>query len=76
VAAHRAKIAELHAQPQQEALFAELTGARMRQLSRMLHHFGASVFNAGPGVIPETLHTQELPPDFFFTVDHTGDAEH
>lgn len=76
VAAHRTKIAALRAEPAQEALYTELTGPRLSRLSRMLHHFGASVFNAGPGVIPQTLHTQDLPKDFFFTVDHTGDAEH
>ncbi|MGB7269179.1 MAG: glycosyltransferase family 2 protein, partial [Albidovulum sp.] len=75
-AAHRTKIAALRAEPAQEALYTELTGPRLSRLSRMLHHFGASVFNAGPGVIPQTLHTQDLPKDFFFTVDHTGDAEH
>ncbi|MFN0113168.1 MAG: glycosyltransferase family 2 protein [Paracoccaceae bacterium] len=76
VTAHRAKIAGLRARPEQAAFFAELTGERMRALSRMLHVFGASVFNAGPEVIPEDLHRRDLPPDFYFTVDHDGDAEH
>ena len=76
VAAHRARIAELRARPEQNALYAELTGARMRALSRMLQVFGAAVFAAGPKVIPADLHSRDLPPDFFFTVDHQGDAEH
>jgi hypothetical protein len=76
VAAHRAKIAELHKASNYEAFYAELTGDRMEKLSRMLSVFGASVFNAGPGVIPKDLHIRDLPPDFFFTVDHVGDAEH
>jgi hypothetical protein len=76
VAAHRAKIAELRTQPEQEAFYAELTGARMERFSRILEVFGSSVFNAGPGVIPPDLHEQDLPPEFFFTVDHEGDAEH
>lgn len=76
VAAHRARIADLRARPDQAAFYAELTGARMRRLSRMLAHFGASVFNAGPGVIPPDLHERDIGPDFFFTVDHQGDAEH
>ncbi|MFC2968554.1 glycosyltransferase family 2 protein [Acidimangrovimonas pyrenivorans] len=76
VACHRAKIAELRARPDQEAFYAALTGERMQRLSRMLHHFGANVFNAGPQVIPEDLHRRELPRDFFFTVEHRGEAKH
>lgn len=76
VAAHRAKITDLRARPDNQALYAELTGERMRALSRMLRHFGANVFNAGPQVIPEDLHRRNLPPDFFFTVEHEGDAQH
>jgi hypothetical protein len=76
VDAHRAKIADLRARESYQALYDDLTGPRMRRLSRLLQHFGASVFNAGPEVIPEGLHTQDLPEDFFFTVDHQGDAEH
>lgn len=76
VAAHRARIADLRARPDQAAFYADLTGARMRRLSRMLAHFGASVFNAGPSVIPPDLHERDIGPDFFFTVDHQGDAEH
>jgi hypothetical protein len=76
VAAHRAKIAELLARPEQAAFHAELTGERMRRLSRMLHVFGSAVFNAGPGVIPPDLHLRDLPEGFFFTVEHAGDAQH
>jgi hypothetical protein len=76
VAAHRAKIAELRARPEQAAFHAELTGERMQALSRILHVFGSSVFNAGPGVIPPDLPLTDLPADFYFTVDHQGDAEH
>ena len=76
VAAHRAKITELRAQEQPEAFYAELTGDRLERLSRLLPHFGSAVFNAGPGVIPPDLHLRDLPPDFFFTVEHAGEAEH
>ncbi|MCY1125834.1 glycosyltransferase family 2 protein [Frigidibacter sp. RF13] len=76
VAAHRAKITELMARPDQQALHAELAGERMRALSRLLRHFGANVFNAGPHVIPEDLHRQKISQDFFFTVDHSGEAHH
>jgi hypothetical protein len=74
VTAHRAKIAELKARPDQAAFHAELTGERMRALSRMLRMFGSAVFNAGPAVIPQDLHRRDLPPDFFFTVKEPADA--
>lgn len=76
VACHRAKITELLQTENYRRFYAELTGERMRRLCRMQHHFGSAVFNAGPGVIPEDLHLRDLPPDFFFTVDHVGEAEH
>lgn len=76
VACHRAKIAELQARPDQQEFYEELTGARMEKLSRILHVFGANVFNVGPHVIPEDLHTRDLPDDFFFTVRHEGEAQH
>ncbi|MBW6507465.1 MAG: glycosyltransferase family 2 protein [Rhodobacteraceae bacterium] len=76
VACHRAKIAELRAQAQPEAFYTELTGVRMERLSRMLHMFGSAVFNAGPEAIPPDLHERDLPPGFFFTVEHLGEAEH
>ncbi len=75
VAAHRAKIAELRARPDQAAFYAELTGARMQALSRLLHHFGSSVFNAGPEAIPPDLHLRPLAPDFYFTLGEGAEAE-
>jgi hypothetical protein len=76
VAAHRARIAALRARPEQAALFAELAGERLQKLSRMLQHFGASVFNAGPASVPPDLHRMDLPENFLFTVEHQGDARH
>lgn len=76
VACHRAKIEELMARPDQRAFYETLTSPRFETLSRMLHHFGSAVFNAGPDVIPEDLHERDLPSDFFFTVRHVGEAEH
>lgn len=77
VAAHRAKIAELRARPETERFFGELTGARLRSLSRRLQHFGSAVFNAGPDVIPDEIAlAPSLPPGFFYTVEHSGEAEH
>ncbi|MFN3938373.1 MAG: glycosyltransferase family 2 protein [Gemmobacter sp.] len=77
VAAHRAKIAELRARSDQAEFLAALTGPRMERLSRHLPHFGSAVFNAGPQVVPDEIALAEsLPEGFFFTVDHTGAAEH
>ena len=76
VACHRARISQLLQTENYRTFFGELTSARMRKLCRMQQHFGSAVFSAGPGVIPPDLHEQDLPADFFFTVEHTGAAEH
>jgi hypothetical protein len=76
VACHRAKIAELMATPNYRAFYAELTGPRMERLCRLQQHFGSAVFNAGPHVIPPDLPLENLAPDFFFTVEHKGEAQH
>lgn len=76
VARHRAKIAELRAQPAPEAFYTDLVSPRYERYSRILQVFGSAVFNAGPGVIPADLHTRELPRDFFFTVAKGGEAGH
>lgn len=76
VACHREKIAELRASETYQTFYAELTGPRMEKLCRMQQHFGSAVFNAGPAVIPVDLHEQEVAPDFFFTVEHQGEAQH
>lgn len=76
VRCHRAKIAELRATETYERFYDELTGPRMEKLCRMQAHFGSAVFNAGPQVIPADLHEQDLAPDFFFTVQHDGEAQH
>ena len=76
VAAHRAKITDLRATENYEKFYRDLTSERFEKLSRMLHVFGSAVFNAGPGVVPADLHLRDLPPDFFFTVRHEGEARH
>jgi len=68
VAAHRARIAELRARPDYAALYDDLTGARLERLSRLLGHFGANVFLAGPDCIPDEVVQMAPAPDFFFTV--------
>ena len=74
VAAHRAKIAELMAREDARALHDELTSERMEALSRMLDIFGAAVFAAGPGVVPDDLHRRPLPRGYFFTIGEGRDA--
>lgn len=73
---HREKIAELLETENYQNFYAELTGPRMEALCKLQHHFGSAVFSAGPAVIPEDLHERDLAPDFFFTVEHVGEAEH
>ncbi|SIO40726.1 Glycosyl transferase family 2 [Rhodovulum sp. ES.010] len=74
VTAHRARIAALRATPTYAAFYAELTGWRMERLSRMLRHFGAEVFLAGPECIPDAVLRSAHGPDFFFTVPHGATA--
>lgn len=77
VACHRAKISELRATDTYARFYADLTGPRLRRLSRNLQHFGSAVFAAGPGVVPDDIAlAKALPPQFFFTVHHEGEAEH
>lgn len=76
VLAHRVKISELRATENYEQFYGELTGDRMEKLCRLQQHFGSAVFSAGPAVIPEDLQLNDLAPDFFFTVEHSGEAEH
>ncbi len=72
VAAHRARIAELHKDADHAALYASLTSDRMKRLSRMHRHFGMNVFLNGPSVIPDRVMATDLPADFFF---NTGPPE-
>ena len=75
VAAHRQKIAALRATPAPAAFFEELTGDRMQRLCRLQRHFGSSVFQAGPQVIPDEVLAAPLAPDFFFAVEGEPDEE-
>ena len=75
VARHQARIAALRADKTQSAFFAELTSDRMQRLCRLQPHFGSAVFAAGPAVIPDDILTQDLKPDFFFTVPRAAKAD-
>ena len=67
VQAHRQKIDELKATENYANFYAELTGDRMQRLSKMLRHFGANVFLAGPECVPDEVVFQDHPDTFFFT---------
>ncbi len=60
VAAHRARIAELMQRPDYRALYDEITGDRLRKLSRLHALFGTRTFLDGPDSIPPG--TENLPP--------------
>jgi hypothetical protein len=76
VRCHHEKIAELMETENYRDFYAELTGPRMERLCKLQQHFGSAVFSAGPAVIPADLHERDLAPDFFFTVEYAGEAEH
>lgn len=56
VEAHRKRIDELRTAPEYQALYQEITGERLRALSRLLHHFGNQVFLDGPDAVPMDFH--------------------
>ena len=76
VAAHRARIADLRAGDAFAAFYAEITGERMRRLSRMHAHFGANVFLAGPDAVPDEVAMAEPAEGFFFTVGEVDETAH
>ena len=61
VAAHRARIDELHLRPDYEALYAEITGDRLRKLSHLHGLFGKQIFMDGPDSIAPGFETEHLP---------------
>ena len=75
VAHHQTRIAQLRANKTQADFYTELTSDRMQRLCRLQPHFGSAVFAAGPGVIPDDILTQDLKPDFFFTVPAVAEAD-
>lgn len=72
---HREKIEELKTRDDMLELFRELTGDKLRKLSRMHAHFGANVFLSGPGVIPDGIAEKDPDSDFWFTVAR-GETTH
>jgi hypothetical protein len=75
VAAHRAKIDQLKAREDQQQFFDQLTSPRLERLSKLHKHFGANVFLTGPDCVPDEVMSEDLPEDYFFTVDK-GETQH
>ncbi|SMR82080.1 Glycosyl transferase family 2 [Aliiroseovarius halocynthiae] len=68
---HRAKIDQLLTSSKNREFFNEISGDRMRRLSRLHRYFGMNVFLAGPESVPDDVVNGDLPDDFFFTVEKT-----
>jgi len=56
VSAHRKRIDELLGSEEYQNLYKEITGERLRALSKMLHNFGNQVFLDGPDAVPQDFH--------------------
>ena len=67
VAAHRRRIDELLTQPAYQDLLAEIESERMKNLSRMLKHFGNAIFLEGPSAVPQ---------EYLKMADEMGALEH
>ena len=66
---HRERVAFLRQQPEFARLYDEITGDRLRRLSRMLRHFGGNVFLSGPDVIPDDIAARSAGEDWHFTIE-------
>jgi hypothetical protein len=75
VAWHRERIAELMQVDEFAELYGEITGGRLRHLSRMLKHFGSNVFLSGPDVIPDEVLERPASGDWQFTISKPKRAD-
>jgi hypothetical protein len=75
VAWHRERIAELMQVDEFAELYGEITGVRLRHLSRMLKHFGSNVFLSGPDVIPDEVLERPASGDWQFTISKPKRAD-
>ncbi len=69
---HRARIAALKDDPDQAALYRQITSPRLENLSRMATKFGANVHHYGPETIPDEIALRDPEDDFFFTIEAQG----
>ncbi|WP_083225671.1 glycosyltransferase family 2 protein [Neptunicoccus sediminis] len=72
---HRAKIDELRETEKYTIFYKELTGPRLRKLSRLHSHFGANVFLTGPDCVPDEVVAKDPEEEFFFTIER-GETNH
>jgi hypothetical protein len=72
---HRERISALKEMPAYAAFFETLTSEKMRRLSRLLGHFGAGVFHAGPDAVPDAKVFGDWAEGEFFTVPLVEAAE-
>jgi len=63
---HKQRIAILKANPDDAALYAEITAPRMEKLSRMATKFGPNVHYFGPDLVPDTIADRDPDADFYF----------
>ncbi|MCV6594268.1 MAG: glycosyltransferase family 2 protein [Silicimonas sp.] len=71
---HRAKIAELRAREDHAALFAQITGDKLKKLSRLSTFFGAWEHYHGPDTIPDEVAERDPSQPFFFTSNPSARA--
>ena len=72
---HKTRIAELLDVSDFSKLYREITGARLRGLSRMLKHFGSNVFLSGPDVIPDEIAERKAGGEWQFTIPKPDRAD-
>jgi hypothetical protein len=72
---HREKIDALRSTEKYSKFYEELNEDRMKRLSRLHAHFGASVFLTGPTCVPDEIAARDPDETFFFTVE-AGETQH
>jgi len=72
---HREKIDALRSTEKYSRFYEELKEDRMKRLSRLHAHFGASVFLTGPTCVPDEIVERDPDESFFFTVE-AGETQH
>lgn len=69
VAWHRQRIGELLGRADYAALYAQITGDKLKKLSRMATYFGSYDHFHGPDVIPDEVADRDPSEPFFFTAN-------
>ncbi len=66
---HKTRIKELLQKDDYLLLYNEITGSRLKALSRILTRFGSNVFLAGPDVIPDEVLNRPANDEWSFTIN-------